>query len=135
MTGLPAEVPAEIVEKAAQALWRYDYRGHTAEWFEKHDPEKWHYDRTRIALSAVWPDLQALVVSQRDEATYDDGWGVALEPIRAAARHPHKGPVDMDGSMLFAAAKRLEDGYPVGGQHTTATVARVLRAVAERVDS
>lgn len=53
-----------------------------------------------------------------------------LDEIRKAARHPHKGPVDTDTTMLIAAAERVEGGYMAGGSNTQATVGRVLRTVA-----
>lgn len=54
----------------------------------------------------------------------------ALNRVREAMRHPHKGPNDTDVSMLLEAAKRLDGGYQVGGSNTQATVAAVLRAAA-----
>lgn len=57
------------------------------------------------------------------------------EVLRAAARHPHKGPNDTDWSMLRAAATRLDGGYEAGGSNTRQTVARVCRAVADILDA
>lgn len=60
-------------------------------------------------------------------------WASELELLANAARHPHKGPNDTDGSMLLEAAHRIEGGYPPGGSNTKDTVVAVLRAVAMRV--
>lgn len=57
----------------------------------------------------------------------------ALGALRVAAAHPHKGEAFTDSKMLLEAAHRIEERYPPGGQHTTAMVVRVLRAVAELV--
>lgn len=60
---------------------------------------------------------------------------LALTQIATAAQHPYKGPNDTDASMLTAVAKRLDGGFDAGGQHTRATVARVLREVAAILDA
>lgn len=54
--------------------------------------------------------------------------------LRAAARHPHKGPNDTDASMLLAAAKRLRGGYQPGGSTTQQTVARLCELVASLIE-
>lgn len=54
--------------------------------------------------------------------------------LRAAARHPHKGPNDTDASMLQAAASRLRRGYEAGGSNTKQTVARVIELVAALIE-
>lgn len=54
--------------------------------------------------------------------------------LRAAARHPHKGPGDTDASMLQEAAKRLRAGYEPGGSWTKQTVARVIELVSSLID-
>lgn len=64
------------------------------------------------------------------EAGHDDVIGL----LRAAARHPHKGPDDTDASMLQAAAKRLRGGFEPGGSWTKQTVARVIELVAALID-
>jgi hypothetical protein len=73
--------------------------------------------------------LKATVDPIRD-AGHDDVIGV----LRAAARHPHKGPNDSDASMLREAAKRAAGGFPVGGSWTQATSAKVLRLVADLIE-
>lgn len=64
------------------------------------------------------------------EAGHDDVIGL----LRAAARHPHKGPNDTDASMLQAAAKRLRGGFEPGGSNTKQTVARVIELVASLIE-
>lgn len=64
------------------------------------------------------------------EQGHDDVIGV----LRAAARHPHKGPNDTDASMLREAAKRAAGGYVVGGSWTSQTVTKVLRLVADLIE-
>lgn len=63
-------------------------------------------------------------------AGHDDVIGV----LRAAARHPHKGPNDTDASMLREAAKRAEGGFAVGGSFTQQMSSRVLRLVADLIE-
>lgn len=63
-------------------------------------------------------------------AGHDDVIGV----LRAAARHPHKGPNDTDATMLREAAQRAAGGFPVGGSWTQSTTAKVLRLVADLIE-
>ena len=58
-----------------------------------------------------------------------------LDALRAAARHPHKGPNDTDASMLQAAARRLRDGFEPGGSWTKRTVAEVIETVAVLIET
>lgn len=64
------------------------------------------------------------------ERGQDDVIGV----LRAAARHPHKGPRDTDVSMLREASRRLRGGYEPGGSWTKLTVARVIETVASLIE-
>ncbi|MFA4084821.1 hypothetical protein ONA92_24280 [Mycobacteroides salmoniphilum] len=45
----------------------------------------------------------------------------------------HKGPYDTDASIYGNAARRLDDGYGVGGGNLTRAIARLLRGVAEAI--
>lgn len=63
-------------------------------------------------------------------AGHDDVIGL----LRAAARHPYKGPNDTDASMLQSAAKRLRGGFEAGGSNTKQTVARVIELVASLIE-
>lgn len=64
----------------------------------------------------------------------EQGHDDAISVLRAAARHPHKGPRDTDASMLRAAAKRLRAGYEPGGSWTKQTVAKVIETVAALIE-
>lgn len=56
--------------------------------------------------------------------------GYAVVKVPAVA---HKGPHDTDASMYVEAARRLDDGYGIGGGNLTRAVAKLLRLVSEAV--
>ena len=58
-----------------------------------------------------------------------------IDALRAAARHPHKGPNDTDASMLREAARRLRDGFEPGWSWTRRTVAEVIETVAALIET
>lgn len=81
-----------------------------------------------VTSSLGGPGTIPELLEQRDQALAE------LARVEAAARHPHKGPVDTDASMLREASKRIERGFPPGGSNTTTTVVRVLTAVADTLE-
>lgn len=76
------------------------------------------------------------MTNEEDQIDVDRGRGHddVIDVLRAAARHPHKGPNDTDASMLRAAAKRLKGGYEPGGSWTRQTVARLCETVAALIE-
>jgi hypothetical protein len=88
--------------------------------------QKYHETVTQSAENDAGPS-DPQIDRQRG---HDDVIGL----LRAAARHPHKGPRDTDASMLLAAAKRLRGGYEPGGSNTKQTVARVCELVAALIE-
>lgn len=84
------------------------------------------------------PEDSAFIAAARNswDALLDrvEAQGREIERPQRAAAHPFKGPNDTDASMLRNAARRIEQGYAPGGQHTTSMTVRVLRVVADLVD-
>lgn len=64
-----------------------------------------------------------------------EGQQEIIKLLSMAATTIHKGPHDTDATVLRDAANRIENGFQCGDSNTVATVTRVLRVVANIIDT
>ncbi|OHU29055.1 hypothetical protein [Mycobacteroides chelonae] len=87
------------------------------------------YDEYRKLPADRYPNEKTVAAAVL-EALKANRFAVVEVPVVA-----HKGPYDTDASMYGSAARRLDDGYSMGGGNLRRAVAKLLAGIAEAMAS